>query len=104
MGAGVTEPRLGNAGSVSAGTDIGGRVDGTGGQEGEAGSTRSPTPAGIDDFYRAHYESLVRLAFLLTLSEEVARDLVQDVFVRVYGRFDGLDEPLVNAGRKREHL
>jgi RNA polymerase sigma factor (sigma-70 family) len=61
---------------------------------------------GFDDFYRAHYESLVRLGYLLTLSEDVARDLVHDVFVRVYRRFEGLEEPLpylrrcvVNASR-----
>ena len=72
------------------GPDIGGRV----------------AAGGFDDFYRAQYEGLVRLGYLLTLSEEVARDLVHDVFVRVYGRFDRLDDPLpyvrrsvVNASR-----
>jgi len=61
---------------------------------------------GFDDLYRANYESLVRLGFLLTLSEDVARDLVHDVFVRVYGRWDSLEDPVpylrrsvVNASR-----
>ena len=72
------------------------------------GADGVPTPAHLafDDFYRAHYQSLVRLGFLLTLSEDVARDLVHDVFARVYLGFDGLDDPLpylrrsvVNASR-----
>jgi len=71
-----------------------------------AGAFDPSRSAAFDDFYRAHYESLVRLGFLLTFSEDVARDLVHDVFVRVYRRFDGLDDPLpylrrsvVNASR-----
>jgi RNA polymerase sigma factor (sigma-70 family) len=88
------------------GTDIGGRVTAADTSPDGAGTIDGPRPGGFDAFYRAHYESLVRLGFLLTTSEEVARDLVHDVFVRVYGRFDGLDDPLpylrrcvVNASR-----
>jgi RNA polymerase sigma factor (sigma-70 family) len=66
-----------------------------------------PTPKpDFSHFYRLHYESLVRLGFLLTLSEEAARDLVHDVFARIYPRWGGLDDPLpyvrrslVNASR-----
>jgi RNA polymerase sigma-70 factor (sigma-E family) len=79
--------------------DIGGRVA-------ASDASHDGIDGGFDGFYRAHYESLVRLGYLLTFSEEVARDLVHDVFVRVYGRFDGLDDPLpylrrsvVNASR-----
>jgi RNA polymerase sigma factor (sigma-70 family) len=99
---------------VEIGTDFGrhvaagdGRPEGAGGPDeapgdgaGVAEVGLSPGPGrfddlvGFDDFYRAHYESLVRLGYLLTLSEDVARDLVHDVFVRVYGRFAGLEEPL----------
>lgn len=88
------------------GTDIGGRVAAAEASQEGAGANDPPRPGGFDAFYRAHYESLVRLGFLLTPSEEVARDLVHDVFVRVYGRFDRLDDPLpyvrrsvVNASR-----
>ncbi len=91
------------------GTDIGGRVAAADVSPDGAGAMDRPRPGGsdgFDAFYREHYQSLVRLGFLLTLSEEVARDLVHDVFVRVYGRFDGLDDPLpylrrsvVNASR-----
>jgi RNA polymerase sigma factor (sigma-70 family) len=106
MHADVALPPVGEPGSGSIGTDIGGRVAAAEPSQGEAGAIDRPRPGGFDDFYRAHYESLVRLGFLLTLSEEAARDLVHDVFVRVYGRFDALDEPLpylrrsvVNASR-----
>jgi RNA polymerase sigma-70 factor (sigma-E family) len=100
------------------GTDLGGRVaasDASASHEGAGavganadalGATEGDPPAGFDAFYRANYESLVRLGFLLTLSEEVARDLVHDVFVRVYGRWESLEDPapylrrsVVNASR-----
>ena len=97
----VGEPAVG-----PIGTDIGGRVAAADTSPDGADAIDGPRPGGFDAFYRAHYESLVRLGYLLTMSDEVARDLVHDVFVRVYGRFDGLDEPLpylrrsvVNASR-----
>lgn len=88
------------------GRDDGGGVAAADASHDGAGSFPLPRPTAFDDFYRAHYESLVRLGFLLTFSEDVARDLVHDVFVRVYRRFDGLEDPLpylrrsvVNASR-----
>ncbi|HEY5026041.1 MAG TPA: SigE family RNA polymerase sigma factor [Acidimicrobiales bacterium] len=88
------------------GRDDGGGVAAADASHDGAGAFDPSRSAAFDDFYRAHYESLVRLGFLLTLSEDVARDLVHDVFVRVYRRFDGLDDPLpylrrcvVNASR-----
>jgi RNA polymerase sigma factor (sigma-70 family) len=124
MHADVALSGLGKPGSWALGPDIGGRVaagggshdrsglrhdlrgDGSGGSGGSGGSSGSGASSGFDTFYREHYEGLVRLGFLLTLSEDVARDLVHDVFVRVYRRFDGLDDPLpylrrsvVNASR-----
>lgn len=99
MHADAALPRIGEPGSRSLGLDIGGRVA-------ASDASHDGIDGGFDGFYRAHYESLVRLGYLLTFSEEVARDLVHDVFVRVYGRFDGLDDPLpylrrsvVNASR-----
>jgi RNA polymerase sigma-70 factor (sigma-E family) len=101
MHADVALSGAGEPGLWSFGPGIGGRVDSEGASHVDPGG-----PGGFDDFYRAHHESLVRLGFLLTLSEDASRDLVQDVFVRVYGRFDGLDDPLpyvrrsvVNASR-----
>jgi RNA polymerase sigma factor (sigma-70 family) len=108
MQADVALSGVGEPGSWALGPDIGGRVAAGGGSQDDPGPSDFQR-VGSDDFdafYRAHYEDLVRLGFLLTLSEDVARDLVHDVFVRVYRRFDGLDDPLpylrrsvVNASR-----
>jgi RNA polymerase sigma-70 factor (sigma-E family) len=106
MHADVARLWVGEPGPGPIGRDIGGAVAAAGAWQGGAGAFGPPARRDFDDFYRAHYESLVRLGFLLTLSEDVARDLVHDVFVRVYRRFDGLDDPLpylrrsvVNAAR-----
>ena len=40
------------------------------------------------DIYRAERDGLVRLAYLMTGSQAVAEDLVQDCFVRVMARLD----------------
>jgi len=45
------------------------------------------------DFYRATFTDMTRLAFLLTGSADTARDLVQDSFVRLHGKWDGVAEP-----------
>lgn len=45
------------------------------------------------DFYRATFTEMTRLAFLLTGSGETARDLVQDSFVRLHGRWGRVDDP-----------
>jgi DNA-directed RNA polymerase specialized sigma24 family protein len=63
-------------------------------------------PASFEAFYVASYESLVRLAFILTSSREVAEDLVQDSFVRLHHHYDNVESPdryirrtVVNASR-----
>jgi RNA polymerase sigma factor (sigma-70 family) len=60
------------------------------------------------DFYRDHYPSAVRLAWLLTHDNSVIEDVVQDAFVRLHPRFDdALDRPaylrvcVVNGCRDR---
>ena len=40
------------------------------------------------DIYRAERDGLVRLAYLMTGSQAVAEDLVQDTFIRVMARLD----------------
>jgi RNA polymerase sigma factor (sigma-70 family) len=40
------------------------------------------------DIYRAERDGLVRLAYLMTGSQVVAEDLIQDTFVRVMARLD----------------
>ncbi len=43
--------------------------------------------------YRDERDGLVRLAYLITGSQAVAEDLVQDTFIRVMSRLDASDEP-----------
>ncbi len=54
---------------------------------------RPPKYGSFDEFYRAHYPAAVRLAWLLTRSSSGSEDLVQEAFVEVFRRFDGLTEP-----------
>lgn len=44
----------------------------------------------LGDVYRIHAPGATRLAFLLTGDRELARDLAQDAFIRVAGRFGAL--------------
>ena len=67
------------------------------------------------ELYHQSYRPMVSLAHLLTGSNGAAEELVQDAFVRMYGRYDTIDSPggylrvsVVNAcrswhrGRSRE--
>lgn len=44
----------------------------------------------LGDLYRTHAPGATRLAYLLTGDRELARDLAQDAFIKVAGRFAGL--------------
>jgi RNA polymerase sigma-70 factor (sigma-E family) len=56
--------------------------------------TASETPTdGFDELYRREYEPMVRLAFLLTGSNELAEDAAHDAFAKVYERWSRLDRP-----------
>jgi RNA polymerase sigma-70 factor (sigma-E family) len=46
-----------------------------------------------EDVYRADYARMVRVAHMLTGSNEAAEDIVQDAFVGLYPRFNALDDP-----------
>ena len=64
----------------------------------DAALESTPVPVDRDrlafaDFYRATFTEMTRLAFLLTGSAETARDLVQDSFVRLHEKWDGVAEP-----------
>jgi RNA polymerase sigma-70 factor (sigma-E family) len=64
----------------------------------EAAFESTPVPVDASrptfaDFYRTTFTEMTRLAFLLTGSAETARDLVQDSFVRLHGKWDGVAEP-----------
>ncbi|MGH9294777.1 MAG: SigE family RNA polymerase sigma factor [Acidimicrobiales bacterium] len=107
--------RLGAAGGPAAGT--------MGPRRPEEATTSTPRPetgpetASFEDFYLAHFDRLVRLAFVLTGSRELSEDLVQDSFVRLHRHYDRIETPdryvrqiVVNAcrshfrksGRERE--
>ena len=49
--------------------------------------------AGLVALYEARYRDLVRLAYLLTGSVEVAEELVQDAFVAARASWDNVREP-----------
>jgi RNA polymerase sigma-70 factor (sigma-E family) len=47
----------------------------------------------LGELYRLHASDGARLAYLLTGSKPLAEDLVQEAFVRLYGRFRDLRDP-----------
>jgi len=59
----------------------------------EAGPERSTAGLSFEEFYVERFDKLVRLAFVLTGSKEVAEDLVQDSFVRLHAHFARLETP-----------
>jgi RNA polymerase sigma-70 factor (sigma-E family) len=70
-------------------------------------------PNSFEALYTEAYARMVRLAHLLVGSNARAEELVQDAFVRVYARWDGIEHPkaylrqaVVNACRshRRRHL
>jgi RNA polymerase sigma-70 factor (sigma-E family) len=64
----------------------------------------SPAPAGrewhqtdadgaVEQLYAAHWRSLVRLSYLLVRDLGTAEEVVQDAFVAVHRRWDGIRDP-----------
>lgn len=47
----------------------------------------------LQQLYRSERDKLVRLAYLLTGSQVVAEDVVQDVFVKAQARLEHVDQP-----------
>ena len=54
---------------------------------------RTSSAPDFGQLYATHRDGLIRLAYLLTGSQMTAEDLVQDTFIRVEPRLDGLSEP-----------
>jgi RNA polymerase sigma-70 factor (sigma-E family) len=54
---------------------------------------RAERAGGLEELYAQHAPGAVRLAFLLTSDRELARDIAQDAFVKVAGRFRHLRYP-----------
>ncbi|MGK2947545.1 MAG: RNA polymerase sigma factor [Acidimicrobiales bacterium] len=60
----------------------------------DSGRGRSPVATGdLEDAYRAHYRSLVRLASLLVDDIGTCEELVQEAFVQVWRRGPSLRDP-----------
>lgn len=59
----------------------------------QPGADGPAAPAGFEQLYLDRYGPLVKLAYVLTSSREVAEDVVQDCFVRLQGHYDRLDSP-----------
>ena len=60
------------------------------------GATRPPAPTAedfVDDLFRAHAVSLVRVAVLLLGDQPSAEDVVQDAFLRLYRGLPSLRDP-----------
>ena len=62
--------------------------------------------ASLDELFRRHADALIRLGYLLTGSESVGEDLVQDVFARLARRRVVMEQPaaylrrsVINAAR-----
>ena len=49
---------------------------------------------GVDALYRDQHASMVRLAHLITGSNDVAQEVVQDAFVKVHAKWPRVREPL----------
>jgi len=72
----------------------------------EGADARPSADRSVGGLYRAQYQPMVRLAYLLTGSQATAEDLVQDSFVQVQRNWDHVREPVaylrttvVNAAR-----
>lgn len=72
------------------------------------GTTTEPR-ASFDDWYASAFDDLVRLAYLIVGSRDIARDLTQDAMVGVFRHWDRIDRPdhyarraVVNACRSHQ--
>lgn len=54
---------------------------------------RVVTSPSFEDVYQADYARMVRVAHMLTGSNEAAEDIVQDAYVGLYRRFDAVADP-----------
>src|SRR5688500_14631222 len=83
-----------------------GATEGAGAEPITEGPVTEAWDRGLVDLYRSHYGPMVRLAYLLTSSNEVAEELVQDAFVKVHRSWANATNPpaylrtaVVNATR-----
>lgn len=70
------------------------------GDERLSGRSEGHEPEAVfEQFYLEHFAGLVRLAYLVTLEEQEARDVVQECFIGAARRWDDIDEPLAYLRR-----
>jgi DNA-directed RNA polymerase specialized sigma24 family protein len=74
-----------------------GIVDGV--EDADASTPNATNESSFETFCRESYEPMVRLAFLLTSSQETAEDLVQDVLARTQPRWSKIDDPAAYVRR-----
>ncbi len=74
-----------------------------------SGAARGGPWEGVDVLYRAQHSPMVRLAHLITGSNEVAQEVVHDAFVKIQARWNQVREPagylrriVVNESRSRQ--
>jgi RNA polymerase sigma-70 factor (sigma-E family) len=60
---------------------------------GPRSAAEPPVAGSFEDVYRSSYARMVRTAHMLTGSSETAEEVVQDAFVRLYPRFDTVQDP-----------
>ena len=63
------------------------------GEGGAAALPVAPAVMSLDGLYRDQYGAMVRLAHLITGSNEVAEDVVQEAFVRLHRNWDRAEKP-----------
>jgi len=62
-------------------------------QVAEGNEVAEVRPSTIEDLFEETYRPMVRLALVMTGSNEVAEDLVQDCFARLHGRWEHVENP-----------
>jgi RNA polymerase sigma-70 factor (sigma-E family) len=66
---------------------------------GTARPEESATERAFTELYRSERDKLVRLAYLLTGSQAVAEDIVQDVFIKAHPRLAAVEQPVAYLRR-----
>lgn len=56
-------------------------------------ATRMNMAKNLDELYREHGPAVAKLAYLVTGDQQLAEDLTQDAFLRVWDKLDDIDDP-----------
>ena len=66
--------------------------------EDRGASSETPAPLDFDDFFAAHSEELFRKMWLVTRDRAEAEEAMQDAFLRLYERWDRMDDDRRSEG------